>query len=130
MTKTATTKGIELLRQELLEDLTDDYVGIWDIARRVERKWSIEDGSEVRATAMTLLSDLIEDGLIVPGLARNDGGFDVWELGPEEAVDGIRREWRELGRLPSLGDIAWFDITPKGERLVRERLAAEQPLEG
>ena len=129
MAKTATTKGIELLRNELLEDLTDDYVGVWDVARRVKREWSIEDVSEVRATAMTLLSDPIEDGFITPGLARNDGGFDAWELAPEEAVDRIRREWQELGRMPSLGDIAWFDITPRGERLVRERLAAERPPE-
>lgn len=123
MAKTATTKGIELLRHELLEDLTDDYVGLWDVARRVKREWSLEDDSEIRATAMTLLSDLIEDRLIAPGIARNDGGFDNWEIEPEEAVGRIRLEWETLNATPSLGDIAWFAITPQGERLVRERPA-------
>lgn len=101
-------------------------MGLWDVARRVKREWSLEDDSEIRATAMTLLSDLVEDGLIRPGIARNDGGFDEWELDPEEAVDRIRREWETLNSAPSLGDITWFAITPQGERLVRERQAAKR----
>lgn len=125
MAKTATIKGIEKLRGDLLEDLTDDYVGIWDVARRVQREWSLEEGSKIRTTAMILLSDPLEDGFIEPGLARSAGGFDAWGLSPEEAVDRLRREWTVMNATPSLGDIAWFALIPAGEHLVRERLAAE-----
>ncbi len=126
MAKTATTKGIESLRRELLADLTDDYVGLWDIARLVGREWDLEDSAEIRATAMTLLSDPVEDGLVKPGIARDDGGFDAWNLAPEEAVDKIRRGWEAINGMPALGDVAWFAITPEGERFVRERSANRQ----
>lgn len=119
MAKTATIKGIESLRHELLADLTDDYVGLWDVARLVEREWDLEDNSEVRATAMTLLSDLIEDGYIRPGTARDDGGFDAWQLEPKRAVDEIRRQWEALYGMPTLGDIAWFEITAARALLLR-----------
>lgn len=107
------------------EDLVDDYEGIWRLARMVKDALGTDEPDAVREVTLKLVGEWLSDGLIRSGMPHGyDSGFDAWPEQGEEAAARISAEWQKLGRLPSLGDIAWFAITPKGERLVRERLAA------
>jgi hypothetical protein len=46
--------------------------------------------------------------------------FVPWQLTIPEALARIEREWRALGRDPSLGDICWFNNTPAGNERARQ----------
>lgn len=117
---------LDKVQSIFFEDLVDDYEGIWRLARMVKDALGTDDPDTVREVTLKLVGDWLSAGLIRAGIPHGyDSGFDVWSEHGEEAAERISAEWRELGRLPSLGDIAWFSITPKGERFVRERLAAE-----
>ena len=116
MASLSATKAEELER-EILEELTDDYLGMWEIVRLVRDKLGTEDAAAVRESTMRLIETMLMHGLIRPGLARNDGTFDAWDLDPGRASAEIEHRWEELGRMPSLGEIAWFDLTPYGEKV-------------
>lgn len=110
------------------EDLMDDYEGLWRLARMVKDALGTDEPEAVREVTLKLLGEWLSEGLIRSGVPHGyDSGFDSWPEQGEAAAERISAEWHELDRMPLLGDIAWFDITPKGERLVRERLAVERP---
>lgn len=109
------------------EDLVDDYEGIWRLARMVKEALGTDDSATVREVTLKLAGDWLSADLVRAGVPHGyDSGFKAWPEEGEEAAEKVAAGWREIGGLPSLGDIAWFAITPKGERLVRERLAAER----
>lgn len=117
---------LDEVQSVFFEDLVDDYEGIWRLARMVKDALGTEDLDTVREVTLKLVGDWLSADLIRAGIPHGyDSGFNAWSEHSEEAAARISAEWRELGLLPSLGDIAWFSITPEGERLVRERLAAE-----
>lgn len=110
-----------------LEDLTEDYEGIWTLADRVRDALGVEDPAAVREVTLKLVHGLLASGLVRIGVPEGDGpGFDAWPEKGEEAAWRAASEWSETSRLPLLGEVTWFAITPEGERLVRERLTAGQ----
>lgn len=127
MAKPTLTQGeAERLRREILAELADDYVGLWEVAWMVATELGSEDAAAVRENTMRLVEGMLLRGLIRPGLAREDGGFDPWPTGPEDFVLALKERWDAVGgRLPTLGEIAWFDSTPRGQGLcegsIRER---------
>jgi hypothetical protein len=118
MTTLSTDKS-EGLERMILEELTDDYLGMWEVAQLVRDELGTEDAIEVREYALGVLETMLMHGLIRPGLARSDGRFDAWELDPGRAALRISDEWKRLGRMPTLGDIAWLDLTDYGEKVAR-----------
>ena len=40
-----------------------------------------------------------------------------WALDPEDSVERIMSEWRDLDHLPDLNEICWFELTPKGRNV-------------
>lgn len=106
------------------EDLLDDYEGIWRLARMVSSAIGTAEPAIVREVTLKLVKDWLVAGLVRAGVPHGyDSGFSAWPEEGEEAAARIADEWSETGRLPLLGEIAWFTITPEGERLARERLA-------
>lgn len=115
MAKPTLTEGeAERLRREILAELADDYVGLWDVARMVTEEVGDEDLAAVRESTMRLVEGMLLLGLIRCGVAKDDGGFDPWPTGPEDPVQVLNERWDEIERVPTLGDIAWFDSTPRG----------------
>ncbi len=116
---TLSTRKAEDLERIILEELTDDYLGVWEVARLARDELGTEDEALVREGAMSVIETMLMHGLIRPGLAKSDGRFEGWELDPGRAVLRIREEWERLGRTPTLGEIAWFDLTDYGEKVAR-----------
>ncbi|CAN5843238.1 hypothetical protein BH23ACT11_BH23ACT11_06490 [soil metagenome] len=106
------------------EDLLHDYEGIWRLARMVSEAIGTAEPGTVREVTLKLAKDWLVSGLVRAGAPNGyDSGFSAWPEAGEEAATRIAAEWSETERLPHLGEIAWFAITPEGDRLVKERLA-------
>ncbi len=100
----------------LLEEMKDDYVGLWEIARLVSALGT-KDPADVRETTLRVVEDMVMEGLIRPGVATDKGDFEPWPTDPGRSILAITEEWERLGRTPTVGDIAWFDLTDWGERV-------------
>jgi hypothetical protein len=105
------------LEREILEEMKDDYLGLWEIARLVRTELGFEDESAASETTLQIIKDMLMQGLIRPGVATDDGGFEPWSTSPGRSAMMIYDGWERLGRPPTVGDIAWFDLTDWGERV-------------
>jgi hypothetical protein len=114
---TLSTSKAEGLERIILRELTDDYLGMWDVAQLARDELETEDDTIFFESTMSVIETMLGQGLIRPGLARSDGRFEAWELAPGRAALRIREEWELLGRIPTLGEIAWFDLTDYGEKV-------------
>jgi hypothetical protein len=107
----------ERLERELLEEMKDDYVGLWEIARLVRSELGLEDPEAIREDTLHIIEQMLMRGWIRPGVATDTGDFEAWDTDPGKALLAIREDWDRLGRTPTVGDIAWFDLTEWGERV-------------
>lgn len=99
----------------------EDHVGLWFVIPHIEDFYRGDDRALIRTKTLVVLRDLLDAGLVHAGNPALDGGaFLSWNLSPVETVARISREWDELGRDPSIGDIVWFTVTAAGERLAAE----------
>ena len=117
--ETLTAGKSEKLQRELLAELADDYVGLWDVARMVAEELGVEDAAAVREGTMRLVEGMLLLGLVRPGLARDDGGFEPWPTHPRASVSALNERWDGIERPLTLGDVPWVDLTPWGEKLPR-----------
>jgi hypothetical protein len=107
----------ERLERELLEEMKDDYVGLWEIVRLVRSELGLEDPAAIREDTLHIIEQMLMQGWIRPGVATDAGDFEAWETDPGRALLTIGEDWDRLGRMPTVGDIAWFDLTEWGERV-------------
>jgi hypothetical protein len=107
----------ERLEHELLEEMRDDYVGLWEVARLVRSELGVDDPARVRETTLRIIEQMLMQGWIRAGYATHDGEFEAWEVDPGTALLQIDGRWEGLGRTPTVGDIAWFDLTEWGEQI-------------
>ena len=104
--------------EALVADASEDYMGLWQIVRRVSLRLGSEDAAAVRTETLVVARKLLQHGLLVGDLA-NSGGFNAWtNQAPDVVVSRIEAEWGVLGRLPDIGDICWFDRPPMGDEPV------------
>lgn len=102
-------ENLDPLCQEILGLCKEDFIGLWLVAAVVED--SRPQGNVLLAT-ISALRKLLDPGLIRAGFPTQDGqGFQAWECGPKEAISRIEFEWRRLGRMPIIGEVAWFVAT-------------------
>ena len=99
-------------RDLLLREAAGDHLGLWKAMWLVRDELGPSEADD-KEPVIGVLSGLLEDGLLVAGFPKCRLDFEPWEVEPAEAVARIRREWDELGRDPSIAEIAWFDVTEK-----------------
>ncbi|PSF35571.1 hypothetical protein C7H19_16325 [Aphanothece hegewaldii CCALA 016] len=103
------------IRDSILIECAEDYVGLWSIVWEFRNSGSETDVSEVRRKTIKLIEELLNDKLIEAGNFTKDGNFEVWKLPSTEIISQIKAEWDALGRYPSIGEIVWFVATEKEE---------------
>ncbi|CAN5652546.1 MAG: hypothetical protein M3494_06800 [Actinomycetota bacterium] len=122
-----TISKLDEVERVFLEDLSEDYEGVWTLADRVSGALGIEDPAAVREVSLRLIHEWLASDRILPGVPKGDSpGFEPWPERREEAAVKLAAEWREVGRFPLLGEIAWFSLTPEGGKLLEERPASRQ----
>lgn len=95
----------------------DDHTGLWEIIRDVRSSLPDATAGEIQTKTLEILESLLQQGLIQAGFSLGRK-FDPWLFSVRDTLDRIRTEWDAHGRDPSLGEVAWFSITPNGtERL-------------
>ena len=97
---------LESVTRDVIAECGDDYVGLWSIIRRV-RGAGVTDYPQLRTATIRLLRELLRDRKIEAGQFQNEV-FDRWHAPHEQVLERIEREWLDLGREPTLGDIVWF----------------------
>jgi hypothetical protein len=110
-------KGRDELQREILQEMKDDYVGLWEIAYLVSTELGFEDEDAIYETTIAMIEDMLMQELIRPGVATDKGDFEPWQEDPVSSLRIITEMWQGLGRTPTVGDIAWFDLTDRGEKV-------------
>ena len=99
---------------------TEDYVGLWQIIGRFRRKFPQANPQEIKLMTLETTRGILETGFMEIGMFeyvdQNNLEYQIWNLDIESIINRIEREWDELGRIPSLGEIAWLITTKKGEK--------------
>ncbi len=107
----------QIRREILLEGLHDDH-GLWWLLRYFD---DLPNPDARRAETLGLVRELLENGWFEPGFPTRDGrGFNAWNVSAEAALARISKEWDELDREPTLGDIVWLRLTSRGEEEARK----------
>lgn len=91
---------------EVLELARDDLVGLWEVIRVVPAAGP--STSSIPERVLALVHDLLTSGMLKAGVPDVAGGFKAWPGSPDEIVARIRDHWRDLGRVPDIGDIVRF----------------------
>lgn len=119
----STVSKLDEIEGIFFEDLADDYEGVWTLARMVRDALGSSEASPglVREVTLRLAKGWLAAGLVRVGVPCGyDRGFDAWPEEGEAAAQRLAAEWDDTSRLPTLGEVAWFDLTPgeAGERRV------------
>ena len=112
--------AFENLHKNILRACAEDHCGLWEVVERVSELYKDTSLEFIRATCLKILSDLLDGGYISAGIPTRDGCFDCWDMSVAQTMDRIKREWEQLGRKPSIGDIVWFSATLGGHRKLLE----------
>jgi len=109
--------AFEALKQSILTECEEDYVGLWSVIRDAEEFFPNEDEAAVREHVLKLLRELLLAKEIKAGFPREQGKFQCLRIAPEKVLDRIESEW-PLGRRPTIGEGLWFTRAKKtGRRL-------------
>jgi hypothetical protein len=112
---------IESMLNELLTDGADDWLMALDVAWVAKSMGGARNANAIRELSMRLIRELIVRELAIVGDV-DEHGFQPWSLDISETLDQIGRRWASLSREPTLGDVCWLDLTPKGELRAAELL--------
>jgi hypothetical protein len=100
---------LKSLKQHILTECDEDYVGLWSVIRDVEESLSTTDETIIRKKALSLLHDMLVAGEIKAGFPTNDGsGFRSLCLTPEKIIEQIETDWPVGARRPTIGEGVWF----------------------
>lgn len=84
----------------------------------------------LRERTLALIAEVLRAGLMVAGdLVEYE--HVAWPCEPEQWIERIRAEWLdEWGdEIPPPGAIGWLNNTPEGDRVARDLLVGESPIE-
>lgn len=87
-------------------ELDEDYVGLWVVPWHIRSRLRSAEDELVREVAQAVLVGLSYSAVRVGTLNEDSGMFTPWA-----AMDGVERAirgWRELGRDPTIGEVAWL----------------------
>ena len=94
---------------QMCAEAKEDLVGLWEIARLVERETG--PGELAREQTLAVVRALLARGLRAGDPPYSAGGYKPWaNQVPAAVIERIRREWAVLGRTPNIPDIAWFEL--------------------
>jgi hypothetical protein len=104
---------------EILENGADDWLYLAEIVWRVKCVVGASSDVELRRMSLDLMRDLVQRGLMEIGDVDVSGkkGFTKWDMPIETALERVEREWKALGRDPSMWEICWLSNTDKGNEI-------------
>jgi hypothetical protein len=95
-----------VVAEKISRELDEDYVGLWTIPWHLRRALPDASDALVWELARAILGGLERSGLVVGDLDGYSGLFIPWS--GDTGVDTAMQRWRDLGRDPNIGEIAWL----------------------
>ena len=86
-------------------ELDEDAVGLWKIAWHLRRALPSATATHVQELAEGVLRGLRATSVLVGDL-DDFGAFQEWD--PDRSIDEVMARWRQLGRDPNIGEVAWL----------------------
>jgi len=102
------------IRDDVLIELSDDYVHLWSIIDRIKDNNKELDSFSVRKKTVSFVKEMLNEQLMQAGNFDTESKFQTWDISSLEVVRIIEEEWIKLGREPNPWEIVWFISTPKG----------------
>ncbi len=90
-----------------MTECQEDFVGLWSVLWEIKKEYPSKTAAEQQTLTIEVAKALLDKGCLVGDLYE-DKGFQPWSVPPREAILRIQTAWENLGREPTLGDIAWF----------------------
>ena len=109
------------LKIDILINCHEDDVGLWFLIGIIANNLDISE-KELKTTTLNIALKLLEEGVVKAGFPQVDGSFKQKIDSAKDIVNSIKKEWDELGRDPTIGDIICFYITEKGRKELMELL--------
>lgn len=107
-------KGRADLRRDMVLDAAEDYVDLSWYIHEVRKALGLSDEHEIMSETTDAIYYLIGEGYICAGYLTGEG-FEAWDESPDSVRDRLIAEWLEMGRIPEMWEVAWFEATPKGK---------------
>jgi hypothetical protein len=112
-----TSDQVATVVKDYAQAAKSDYVGLWQICIRVRHDFPGGDSEQLRRAVLKVVEGLLAGGLEAVDLASSGSGCVPWQDQRAASVlSRISSKWNELGRDPSVGEIAWFDNPDTGVR--------------
>jgi hypothetical protein len=102
------------LERALIISAEEDYADLATMVRTVQDELGLTKEESTRLATLGTIHELLSKSFLRAGIPHYGGGFEAWDEDLAATMDRIESEWRGLGRLPALGEIAWFDATDLG----------------
>ena len=108
--------------QECINDLVmrgcDDWVDACGVASVAIQVGHAQSAEEIRDLSLKMIRDVVQQGLMEVGdLPEQGRRLNLWPMTPQECLSRVEREWKALGRNPTLWEICWLQNTDKGNAL-------------
>ena len=117
---------LQEVERELFVACADDYVGLWVFFWEARHEFNSAEPKVIRLLALAMLYDLLDADLIQAGDLSADGrDFIPWQHETDATMHRIMEALDALAEEPTLGDIAWFTTTKKGDEVAKEDALAD-----
>lgn len=90
----------------LRRELDEDYVEVWKITWHLRRLLPDTSRETLRQLGLGVLSGLVASGAALGDLSDETGSFEPRD--PADALTEATRQWGELDRDLTMGDIGWL----------------------
>ncbi len=101
---------LDHIADSLVSESEHDYVGVWQLVRRVSKVCDQSSEEAIRGMTLELVRRLLRRGFVAGRLAH-EGGFEPWSnQNPDAVLERIDAEWSALGHRPGIDDICWLNL--------------------
>ena len=106
----------EKTRKKTLAWCIEDWTSLFSIASFVEEFYLYEDLKLVKKITLEVIKNLLEEELVIAGDLLKNNIFSQWCMSTDAIIEKIKYKWDNLGRELYMYELAWFEITEKGEK--------------
>ena len=96
---------LKSVASSIAAECEEDYVGLWVVATEVIEA-GVNESCVIDASIDVIRSVLEMNNMRIGQF--NESKFVFWDSSLECSLARVESEWKRLGRLPSLGEIAWL----------------------
>ncbi|PPK71143.1 hypothetical protein V5P93_003006 [Actinokineospora auranticolor] len=99
---------------DISRELEDDHVELWKLPKNLRAVLPSADDDQIQGITRAMLIALLDSNVVLGDLSGKTGLFEPWPE-PVASIDIAMAMWRDLGRDPNIGDVAWLSRLPRAD---------------